>query len=137
MDLCSTPNNLNPPYLAWLAGQALAESSKGCLPALPDEPIYVSASCTHTNLWLRCLQAATCKTHHPKLRDPNGNIDRDRLLRDQPDLEEATRLGLHWTVIKSEVLVVFPSLASFAQRALNFEARQHVGETEVIKQAWL
>jgi regulator of sigma D len=50
---------------------------------------------------------------------------------------EAAFTGLTWRVIKEEASKVWPSLAAYAQRALNFEARQVVSETECIGGAWL
>ena len=123
--------------LGWQVARALEASSSETLPPLPDEPLYTTVSCSHTNLFLRCLQAKTCRTHNSKLQDPVGNIDSQRIFREQPDLMEAAFKGLTWRVIKEEASKVWPTLAAYAQRALNFEARQVVSETECIGGAWL
>ena len=111
------------------ANTKLSKLSEGrCPPIL--EIRYISVGGSHTNLFLRCVIARSF-TDVKALADESSCIHGDHFMATQPELNEACTKGLTWLIIKDKANV--SGLKSFAQRALNADAREAQHETEIMR----
>ena len=102
-------------------------SQNHLLPAVTDNSVrYGSLSCSHTNMFLRCVNAST-KTTVTTLA-VEGRLSLDLLKTADPKFAEAVTGGLTWTVLNHKVRSRFPSFLNLVQSARN--VLQHVGRIE-------
>ena len=99
-------------------------------PLLPDvaegSVLYGSLSCSHTNMFLRCVEASAPSQNPAFTVDGKLNLD----LLDAKDREfaKAVRGGLTWTVLSHRVRSRFPEFLTLVQSARNVS--QQVGRVE-------
>ena len=90
----------------------------GRLPApLPEDIKYGSLSCSHTNMFLRCLWAGVESSDEDM--SENGHLSLDKVSRRDAEFGRAAREGLEWKILSHKVRSRFPKLLSLVQRARN------------------
>ena len=95
----------------------LVKLSDGMLAAIDGGEKYLSVGGGHMVAFLRAI-IECCKTSEPTLADEQGNLNKQKLLRD-PILRQILEKGYTWLVISWKVSRDCQEFADFAQRALN------------------
>ena len=106
--------------------RTLVETSDGLLPH-SEHLKYVSIGGSHTNYFLRAVNAG-CKTISSDLdADGDGFLNKDKLILNNPLFTQALNEGMPWTVIAADAPMHWPLLVTVVTKALNVEARTGVG----------
>lgn len=117
------------------ANAEFASFSGGLIPDL-DVPVEIQAwGATHTNIFLhQVAKGAPCIITDRKspLYSESGHLEKARICLDRPELEDAVENGMLWTKYHWSVRSAWPSLPSFAQRALNTVAKGDITELETM-----
>ena len=93
---------------------------------LEGEIRYGSLSCSHTHMFLRCVEAGVAS--ESKALSLRGKLSLDVLDLKDKEFARAVRRGLTWTVLSHRARSRFPSLLTLVQSARN--AAQHVARSE-------
>ena len=109
----------------------LSNLSGGRIPKM-DDMTHLAIGGNHTRVFCYAVEKMA-PTHVKQLQDPNGCMDKTRIMLD-PGLQEACTKGLNWTVI-SKIAAVWPGLVSFGHRALNADVREIQSEVEIMRAA--
>ena len=104
----------------------LAEENPGLAPMLESIIKYGAVACTHTNQWLSAAIHGVATDEATLSVD--GRMSHIQLGEADQLMKKAFTDGLQWTVIKSEVEVAYPELASVIQQARN--AGNNIGRRE-------
>jgi hypothetical protein len=90
---------------------------------------YVSLSASHTNQALRC--AISGAKHEDARLCIDGKLSVDKIEQKDPQLAEACRNGLLWTILPSSLCHKHPSLPQLLQGAMNSTSHISRSETEL------
>ena len=110
----------------------LSDSSGGRLPPL-KECRYEALGGNHLCMALRSFKGAPhTVSDQANLVSQIGKIDLAKVTMGQPMLSEAIQEGLTWQVLHRNIHVHVPELLPYVQQALNYDAREGLGEVEMI-----
>jgi hypothetical protein len=112
--------------LKWNAKQA--EGSRGLIPPVVGNELVLSLGCGHFSNGLRNANAGG-KTLQEDIADAHGNIDRERLCRDEW-MKQALNEGLEWDCIPWQAEVAWPRLPHIIQAGCNASQHLYTEETE-------
>ena len=105
---------------------ALASSGRALAPVEEGSIRYGSLSCSHTNMFLRCVAAGVESKH--EAMSYNGRLDVDHLAKKDKAFAHAVKEGLVWSVLSYKVRVMFPDFLDMLQKARN--AGSHIARSE-------
>ena len=111
----------------------VVDLSSGLIPKLESSISLFLLSAGHTNCFLRQVLAGVPSVV-PTLADADGKLNAAMLKVNREGFSEALDLGLKWTVIAWECVVMFPNLPDILQDGLNTSVRTQQGEVEVMLQ---
>ena len=111
----------------------LIARSKGLLAGPSAEERYLTLGCGHTVAFCKAA-AAGCRTSERELADESGNVDLQRLYKNEV-FKKMLTVGWRWVIIPAWVDEKFPKLADIGQKALNSSnsVASIVGEIETAK----
>ena len=118
---CAMPTEEQAKQHALDFNKSMVEKSHGQLPPIPDLR-FLSLSCSHTNVGLRCLKAGVQSTSLPTMHEIET--------KDKP-FAEAVHKGIRWRVISYEITQAFPKLPQILQSCFNSQAQISKGEHEL------
>ena len=107
----------------------LASASSLLPPVTPDSIKYGSLSCSHTNMFLRCVAGGVAS--NDELLATSGQLSLSNLERHDPEFALAVKQGLPWLVLSWRVSERFPGLVTLVQSARNAPGAIARGEHEV------
>lgn len=109
--------------------KALAQKNER-LPPVTDHSIrYGSLSCSHTNMYLRCVASAVASDDTDVAEE--GKINLAKIKARDPQFADAAVSGLQWTVLSHRVATRFPKLLGMIQAAKNASGQVARRENEV------
>ena len=108
---------------------ALASSNLALAPVTDGSIRYGSLSCSHTNMFLRCVAAGVASTHVDM--SFNGRLDVDHLAKKDKAFAMAVKDGLVWSVLSYKVRGMFPGFVDMMQSARNVGSHIARAEHEV------
>ena len=88
-----------------------------CCPQWMRVACYMALSCSHTNMFLRCV-ADGVSSDHPTL-SVDGKLSMEMLELKDKEFAKAVRGGLTWTVLSHRVRSRFPEFLTLVQSARN------------------
>ena len=107
----------------------MTESSELLPPVVPDSIRYGSVSCSHTNMFLRCVGHGVKSSD--ELVSVGGRLSVEHLAQRDREFARAVKEGLPWSVLSWRVRTAFPGLLNLIQTARNASGQIARAEHEV------
>lgn len=107
---------------------ALAQTDR-LAPVQPDSIRFGSVSCSHTNMFLRCMAAGVASDD--EVLSDDGRLSLAKLKHRDAAFADAVENGLHWLVLSHRLRANFPELLSLIQSARNAAGQVARREHEV------
>lgn len=104
----------------------LAEGNSKLPAVIPDSLKYGSLSCSHTNMFLRCMASAV--ESQDEMLSTDGKLDLSKLRSRDANFAAAVEQGLSWTVLSHHVATHCPEFLEMLQTAKN--ASGHISRKE-------